>query len=130
MELIMGTTNGRYLAAVIFVMLTTMAFSAYLPWWGFIGFALFAGFWVKQTDRRSFTCGFLGVGLAFLLKMVLVNNANDGILAAKIGQLLGLSGSFGLILVTLLLFGLLGGLAVWSGNLFRSNVGFSRQVEP
>ena len=122
MEKIRTSRKGRYWTGVIFMLVTTLAFSAYLPWWGFLGFALVLGFFIEQTDQRSFTCGLLGAGLAFLIKMLMVNSANEGILAAKIGALFGLKGAFGLILVSVLLFGLLGGLAVWSGNLFRQQL--------
>ena len=122
MEKITSSFSKSFWLGVVFIMITTLVFSTFLPWWGFLIFAFVAGFFVQQSHQASFICGLLGVGGAFLLKMFDINAANEGILAEKIATLFGLPGTFSLMVVIVLLFGLLGGLAVWSGKLIREQL--------
>ncbi len=110
----------KFFLGIICILLIGFFTQAYLPWWGIAGIALLTGIALGEKGRPSFWYGFIAVfllwgGMAFYL-----SNGNDGILAEKIGALLGGIPGIAVILITGFLGGLVGGLAALTGSLGRA----------
>ncbi|MGB0863699.1 MAG: hypothetical protein ACPG19_10710 [Saprospiraceae bacterium] len=87
--------------------------------WDFAIVAFVIGFFVNSNGWSSFLSGFVSIsGLWYVLAMI-INRANDGVLADKVAELLTLSNSGSLLLVTILVGGLVGGFATLTGSLAR-----------
>ena len=96
--------------------------ATYLPWWGACIIAFLVSFVLQQKEGTSFLAGFIGVMLCWGISALMINLTNEGVLAGKMGALLGGLSAGLLVLVTAILGDLLGGLASWSGCLARSLV--------
>ncbi|MEO1517793.1 MAG: hypothetical protein AAFV95_22420 [Bacteroidota bacterium] len=89
----------------------------WLPWWSIAIVCAIVCAWLQQTAWKNFLLGFVGVALLWGLTAFVINQGNDSILAARMGELLGgLSGGL-LVGVTALLGGLVGGFGGMSGGL-------------
>jgi hypothetical protein len=89
----------------------------FVPWWTTALVALLLSLFIKNKPTTAFFAGFVGAlllwgGLAFYL-----STQNDGILAARMGNLLGGLPGMSLPVVTGLLGGILGGLGGLTGSL-------------
>lgn len=80
------------------------------PWWLPAIAAILFGFFLKDSSAaRAFLLGFVGLFLLWGAWSMYSNGINDGLLAARVGELFqGLSG-LALIALTALIGGLLGG---------------------
>lgn len=110
----------KFLVAFLLTALLGFIFGLYFPWWsvalaGFIGALL-----VHQTAIRNFLAGFAGIFILWTVLAWMIDSANDQILSARIGQLLGLSSSFLLILVTGFIGALVGGLGALTAHYLRA----------
>ncbi len=109
----------KFLVAVIITALLCAIAEYFLPWWmvAVVSFlvALFAG----QAPGRAFLMGFCGVGICWLTIVLIRDAGNDHILSARMAELFHLPG-YGLFMgVTVLIGGLVGGMAAWSGALLK-----------
>ncbi|WP_128545564.1 hypothetical protein [Larkinella soli] len=92
----------------------------FLPWWVIAVVAFTVCFWRKPSGGRAFLSGFLGIGLVWLLYALLIHLRTDGLLTARMAELLFKSSSPALLLlVTLLIGGLVGGFAGVAGSGMR-----------
>lgn len=91
-----------------------------LPWWSVIIVAGVAGAALNAGGRVSFWAGFLGVALLWGGFAAYQDALNEGILSARMGELMGGASGKTLILMTALFGGLFGGLSAWTGNMARS----------
>lgn len=111
----------KFLAALILTALLSFIAGLYLPWWGIAIAAFAVGVLIIQKAGISFLSGFLGVLLLWSGLSFWIDTRNEGILSARIGELLGIgSNSFLLILITGFIGGLVGGFAAMSGTFLRS----------
>lgn len=107
------------LATAIFSIVAGM----YAPWWSVAFAAGLVGLLMKQKAGLSFLSGFLGVGLTWLCFTWWIDQANGGILSARMAHVLPMGGQvLYLHLATALLGGIIGGLAALSGTFVRSIV--------
>jgi hypothetical protein len=74
---------------------------------------------IAQRPLWSFVAGFIAVFVLWLLLVMSINSANDGILAHRIAMLIGVGESM-LILIAALIGGLVGGLGALTGSLLLS----------
>lgn len=112
----------KFILHIFLIAALSILSSAYLPWWGATILAFIVSFVLNQKAGTSFLAGFLGLFLCWGVSAMVLNIGNEGMLANKMGALLGgVSGTI-LLLVTAVLGGLLGGLASWSGQLARGFV--------
>ena len=85
------------------------------PWW----FGILSAFFISAIGQiepwKAFIAGFLGLGIMWAISAGFINHHNEGILSARIGELLGGISGTTLLLVTSLTGGILGGLASISG---------------
>lgn len=112
----------KFITALVLTAILAFISGLFLPWWGIAVTSLLVGVIIHQKAGRAFLSGLLGVlvlwaGLAWWIDM-----KNNGILSAKIAQVLPLGGNtLLLIFVTGLIGGLVGGLAAMSGSFLRAS---------
>jgi len=113
----------KFFVAVILTALLSFIAGIYINlWWSFAIVALIVALLVHQKGGKAFLSGFLALfllwgGLAFWIDM-----KNEGILSAKVAQILPLGGSsLLLIAVTAFIGGLIAGFAAMSGSYLRSS---------
>lgn len=101
-----------------------IAISAWLlalifPWWSVFIPGVIFGALLGKTGRGSFGSGFAGIGGLWLVQTLYVYIVNDGILATRIADLFSLPSPLLIIVITVLIGGLIGGLPALTGYLFR-----------
>ncbi len=91
----------------------------FLPWWSIAFLAAILSSALNIKVSASFWLGFLAAALLWGGYAAFLSTANEGIMAARIGKLLGgLNGTL-LLFVTGLLGGIFGGLGALTGSLGR-----------
>jgi hypothetical protein len=110
------TKNMLAAMAVIFVLGNLCRFG--LPWWTIAPFAAITVFLLPQRSGFiAFISGFIAGALVWGLAAWLADNANGGILSAKIGELFQGVGSRGILGVTTLVGALLGATGALTGQM-------------
>jgi hypothetical protein len=99
----------------LLVLLLGFILSLFLPWWisSLISFGL--AFRLAKHPGQAFAAGFGGIGLGWFLYSLFWHWRNGGILAPKLGVLLGLPHSLLLLVLGLIIGGLVGGTAAVAG---------------
>lgn len=105
----------RTILQILLILLLARLLSFFLPWWSLAPAAFIIGLLLARKSGGAFLAGFLGIFLLWGAYAYLYNLENDGLLAGKMGELLGGLSPLLMILVTAVLGGLLGGLASLSG---------------
>ncbi|GAB3020667.1 hypothetical protein GCM10027051_27440 [Niabella terrae] len=102
----------RFFIAIIVTGLLALVSGLIFPWWSIAVVAFIVSLLIPQSSRTAFVSGFLGIFLLWLLLAALINASNAGLLAGRVGQLLGIGENpVLLVLVTALVGGLVGGMA-------------------
>src|SRR5690349_19026762 len=110
----------KFLVTVILTILLAFISGLYLPWWGIAIAACITALTVYQKAGMSFLAGFLGVFVLWSSIAWFIDSANESILSAKIGELLGVGNSpFLLILITGFIGGLVAGFGAMTGSYLR-----------
>ena len=111
----------KFLAALIITALVSFITGLYLPWWGIAIAAFIVALLVHQNAGMAFLSGFSGLFLLWSGLAFWIDNGNDSILSARIGELLGIGNNpFLLILITAIIGALVAGFAAMSGSFLRS----------
>lgn len=105
----------------ILLALSAWLLSFVLPWWSLAFPALFFGASMGASGSHSFGYGALGIGVWWLIHTLYIYIANDGILTSRIANLFSLPYPWLLILITILIGALAGGLATLTGYLLKQN---------
>lgn len=91
-----------------------------LPWWTVAVAAFIAAAIVPLKPWASFLAGFLGVALLWWVLAAVIDNANAGVMANRMAEVLPLEGNkMLLIIITGVVGGLVGGLAALTGSFAR-----------
>lgn len=91
-----------------------------LPWWSFVITNFFIAILFGQKPINSFLAGALGIGLLWLVLILIMDSQNQHLLSTKVANILPLNGSYAkLIVITSLIGFLLGGFASLTGSLIR-----------
>ena len=91
-----------------------------LPWWFVALTAFFAAYFLGKTSGKSFGAGFLAVALAWAILALIKSIPNENVLATRVATLFPLHAWWFLVLlVTAIIGGLIGGMAAWTGILFK-----------
>lgn len=107
----------RFFAALVTTILLSFISGLFLPWWGIAIASFIAAICVYQRAGFAFLSAFFGLLLLWCGLAFWIDTANESILSARIGELLGIgSNSFLLILITGAVGGLVGGMAAMSGS--------------
>ncbi|MEO7213641.1 hypothetical protein [Mucilaginibacter sp.] len=94
--------------------------SAYiLPWWAACILAFGAALLLGKTSKQAFWSGFAGLGLAWLALALLKTFPNENILATRVAQMFQLPHWTLVLLITVLIGGLVGGMSALSGLLVK-----------
>jgi hypothetical protein len=115
---VLSSLTGTVAVAVLSILA-----QAFFPWWtiAVVGFGV--GFWLSDTEGRSFFYGFLATFLVWSIYAAYQSLANGSLITNTISSMLGGTFSGGqLIFATGTLGGLVTGLAAVSGTLLRSLV--------
>ncbi len=99
----------------ILLALSAWLLSFVLPWWSLAFPALILGAILGTSGARSFGYGALGIAGWWLIHTLYIHTANDGILTSRIADLFSLPYPWLLIVITVLIGGLAGGLATLTG---------------
>ncbi len=91
----------------------------YSPWWTMALVGALAAFTFHKRRWTSFLIGLIGGGLLWLIPAMMANIGNNGLLAQKIGALLGGLSPNLLLLLTALIGGLTTALGAWTGSAGR-----------
>lgn len=110
----------KFLISILVTALLAFACGLYLPWWSIALAAFLVALLIELRPLHSFFAGFCGVLLLWLTLIVVINSANNGILASKVSEVIGLGASpFVLILINLVIGSLVGGMGALTGSLLR-----------
>ncbi len=106
----------KFFAATILTSLLAFVAGLYLPWWSIAVAAFIVSALIHQKPWKSMLSGALGLFLLWGLLAWWIDSKNQGILSARISEILPLGGStFLLIMVTAFVGALVAGLAALSG---------------
>jgi hypothetical protein len=104
-----------------------------MPWYTAFIIAFIAGLISSRKKSRPFLVGFAGVAVFWTMLLLILHFRNDGLLAGKISALL--SGQMGfslspllLMIITVLIGAILGGLSSLSGNLIAAPVDRAQMI--
>ncbi len=103
----------------IFTIIAGFIAQLFLPWWMIAVIAGLLSFIFDLRVGASFWAGFVAAALLWGGYAGYLNALNDGILADRIGKLLGGLNGFLLVLVTAIIGGIFGGLGALTGSLGR-----------
>jgi membrane protein implicated in regulation of membrane protease activity len=110
----------RFLIAIILTILLSFIAGLYLPWWSIAIAAFIAALVVYQKAGMAFLTGFLALLILWSALALSIDNANESILSARIGELLGIGNSpFLLVIITGFVGGIVAGFAAMTGSYLR-----------
>jgi general stress protein CsbA len=109
----------KYFLGVLGIIILGFITQTFFAWWSIVLVAAIIGASIKLNNAQSYLMGFLGVFLLWGVYAAFRNNANDGILAGKMGVLFEGIGAFQVVLITALLGGIIGGFGALTGRLGR-----------
>ena len=110
----------KFLLAFLLTALLSFVAALYLPWWIIAPVAFAVALLIPESAWRSWLAAFLGVFILWCGLAWWIDSANDSLLSAKMGALLGIgNNSFLLILITGIIGGLVAGFAALSGHYLR-----------
>ena len=109
----------KHILHFIIILLLSLATANFLPWWGFVIIAFVVSAIMQLKEGPAFLSGFMALFILWVIQTFLINQANGGILSAKMGALFGGLSPNLMIAVTAILGGLLAGLSALSGVLAR-----------
>jgi hypothetical protein len=111
----------KFLITIILTALLGYAATLYFAWWSFAATSLIVAFLIHQKAAKAFASGFLALALLWGIHAAIINNANDGILAQRVANVLPLGGSsVALIFITAFIGGLISGFAALTGSFAKS----------
>lgn len=109
----------KFLLTVLLIALLSAGAEYFMPWWSAAAVCFLVSLFVKQGAGRAFMIGFCGVGLLWLALALRADMANNHILSAKMAVLFHMP-NYGLfVVVTVVIGGLVGGLAALCGALVK-----------
>ncbi|WP_026463324.1 hypothetical protein [Adhaeribacter aquaticus] len=105
----------------LFLLITIVGFllQLFLPWWILAVVSFVLAFLLARKISHAFVAGFNGIALGWLAMALFQHIRNDGILTTRVATLFTLPHPFLLVLVTVILGGLVGGIAALAGFFTR-----------
>ncbi|MEX0773468.1 MAG: hypothetical protein WD038_09890 [Balneolales bacterium] len=105
--------------AWLYILLLALVLQLFMPWWSVALASVILGAGLGQKSTHAFLAGFYGIGLLWLSASSYIHFANDGILSGRVATMMGLPNAFSIILVTVLVGAMVGGLASLTGFLLK-----------
>lgn len=106
----------------ILLALSAWLLSFILPWWSLAFPAVILGAILGKSGVHSFVYGALGIGGWWLIHTLYIHIANDGILTTRIAELFSLPYPWLVIVATVFIGGLAGGLSTLTGYLLKKTL--------
>lgn len=110
----------KFLFSIISIILLGGIAQLFLPWWSLVVITFLVAFAFRLNAWGGFFAGFLGIFLLWAIYAFFLNQANEGLLASRMGDLFSLpGGALGVLIISALVGGLLGGLGAVTGTFGR-----------
>jgi hypothetical protein len=109
----------RILLTILIIAAAAGLGELFLPWWVAAILTVIAGYASQLSTGRAFLAGFCGMALLWLTVILYRDIPNEHILSGRMAQLFKLPSYVLYILVTIVIGGVIGGLAAWSGAHLR-----------
>lgn len=103
----------------VLIFLVSSVFQVFFPWWIIAVIAFLITAWLATKGSQAFWAGFGGIALSWLVAGLFYYIRNDGLLAERVATLFKLPHPALMLLVTVLLGGLVGGVAGVAGYFCR-----------
>lgn len=111
----------KFITAIVLTALLSFIAALYFPWWSMAIAAFIVGLLIHQKAPKAYAAGFLAIQLLWSGLAWWKNIPNEGILAARIGELFKIGDNpFLLITLTGFVGALVAGFAAMSGSFLRS----------
>lgn len=107
----------RFLLSILLIAILAAAAEYFLPWWTIAVVALIVALRVGYRPGKAFLMGFSGIALFWLIAILLRDIPNHHILSGRMATLFNLPGYAWFAVVTIVVGGLVGGLAALAGSL-------------
>ncbi len=91
-------------------------------WWGIVAGAAIGAFMLCRSASQAALCGFTGLALLWGAYVLPVHIRTDGLISGHMAGLTGLPGAWAVLLLSVLLGGMLGAVAAWSGFLLKKAI--------
>ncbi|MCH5718815.1 hypothetical protein [Niabella hibiscisoli] len=113
----------KFFISLLAIAILSFIVGLYAPWWSIALVAFIISLCISQTPGSSFLSGFTGVFLLWLILALFINAANGGILANRIGGMLGIGQSPVLLaFITAVVGGLVAGFAALTASYLRKKI--------
>jgi len=109
----------KFFLSIILIAVLSAVAEYFLPWWSLAIVSFLVTLIIAIKPGKAFLAGFLGIAIFWLIAVLLKDIPNDHILSGRMAALFHLPNYFLFSVVTILAGSLIGGLAAWSGALFR-----------
>ena len=109
----------KFFISILVTGLLAFACGLYLPWWSVAVAAFIVAALIYQSPLRSFLTGFCSIMLLWFVLILMINAANDNILADRISLVMGMGGSYMLVTLSCAIGAVTGGLGALTGSLLR-----------
>lgn len=110
----------KFIVSILSIALLSFVAGLYFPWWVIAIVAFIVSVLINLKPGHSFLSGFLGIFILWGMLAFMINSANNGILANRIGGVLGVGEHpVLLVLITGLIGGLVAGFASLTGSYLR-----------
>ena len=105
---------------LILIAIVSLLVQFILPWWSIALVAFMVCYWGSRNAGGAFVEGFAGIAVVWLAYAVLIHFRTEGVFTGRMGLLIIKSSSpAGMLLLTTVLGGLVGGLAGMAGYYVR-----------
>ena len=109
----------KFIIQVVSIAVFAFILEMFLPWWSIAISAFILGYGFKS--KANFFAGFLGIGLLWLIKALLIEISAAMPLAENVATILILNNKALLMLVMVVVGGLVGGFAALTGSLLKKD---------
>lgn len=109
----------KFFISILLTGLLAFACGLYLPWWSVAVAAFIVASLIYQPPLRSFLTGFSAIMLLWFGLILMINAANENILATKMGRVMELGESYLLVILSCVIGAVTGGLGGLTGSLLR-----------
>lgn len=92
------------------------------PWWSAVVCAALIAALIPTSGRKAFISGFAGVGLLWLLCALIFSFQTDFLLTERVALLFGVNSSALIILLTVMIGAIAGGMGALVGNQLRQSL--------
>lgn len=113
----------KFFISLLSISILSFIVGLYTSWWSIALVAFIVSLFISQRPGSSFLSGFTSVFLLWLILALLINAANGGILANRIGGMLGIGQRPVLLaFITALVGGIVAGFAALTASYIRKKV--------